>query len=513
MPRRLFSSPLAILTLLFSSALALRLWGITWGMPLKFAHVDESIVTFYSLRVVAGDPNPRVFFDYPSLFLYLLAAVFQIVLSLGVLWGKIASVPQAMTAYLEGDSVVFTLSARLLNVFLGMLTVLLVYHMGRLWAEEFGFDRRETPPDPGKPLFIGAAAAAFLAVNRLHVLQAHYGTVDVPAALFSLLALHQTLLFWKTNSLKTGLWAAGMIGLAASVKYYPAVFAGLLLPAPFVLKMRRPWKYAVFFLGAAAAGFFIGCPYALLTPHEFSARFFHLFPKIVWSAQTGGAPLFLPTLGHILKNTGSPLLLLALYGLTGTLRRKNAVARVLAAAAGVLVLFFGTWATQLEHYAMAAYPLLFLFAAQGLWELKSLHRAAPAVAAGLLVAWTALPTFRQLQVLSQPDTRLTAYRWISQNIPPGSRLLRFAHTPEFRHTDPYSVQVDWENKRLLETLEPSEFVKSFDFVIYSSYRPGDDDLLPRIKHNFPLVGEFHGPAPRFPHHPAIYVFQTKKDIS
>jgi len=50
------------------------------------------------------------------------------------------------------------------------------------------------------------------------------------------------------------------------------------------------------------------------------------------------------------------------------------------------------------------------------------------------------------RMITVMDTRMRAYHWIKENIPPGSRILRLPYTPEFMPDDKFKVQVDWEAK-------------------------------------------------------------------
>lgn len=56
-------------------AAGLRAVAFGWGLPLKYAHIDESVVSFYAMRIASGVFNPG-FYDYPGLFLNLLAGFF-----------------------------------------------------------------------------------------------------------------------------------------------------------------------------------------------------------------------------------------------------------------------------------------------------------------------------------------------------------------------------------------------------------------------------------------------------
>src|SRR5687768_3188851 len=105
-------------------ALALRLWAVTWGLPLARAHIDESVVVFYAVRAMAGALDPAVFFDYPSLFLYWLAAAFRV-----AAWLKGLSAEAAVRAYLDGSAGLFLVTGRLLSAGLGALSVWLLYRI------------------------------------------------------------------------------------------------------------------------------------------------------------------------------------------------------------------------------------------------------------------------------------------------------------------------------------------------------------------------------------------------
>ncbi len=82
-------------------ALALRFWFLGWGMPLRHAHIDESVVVFYTVQLLTGGGNHGVFFDYPGFFLYGLAAVFRGALWMGRLFAGGPGAAQAVEAYLQ----------------------------------------------------------------------------------------------------------------------------------------------------------------------------------------------------------------------------------------------------------------------------------------------------------------------------------------------------------------------------------------------------------------------------
>jgi hypothetical protein len=473
------------LLLIFVAALLPRLWALTWAMPLKKGHIDEAVVVFYSLRVVAGDTNPRGFYDYPSFPLYSLAAAFKAALAGARLTGRpVPPDAEALRAYSESDELLFLLAvARLVNAVLGALLAVLIASWGSRRAGAFA----------------GAAAALLWAFNPLAVRHAHYATVDMPAAFLFFLAVERTALYWEGEARRDGLWAAALTGLGAATKYFPAALLPFIVAVP--LRRRRP-GLALLLAAAAAGAFLAASPYALLEPAAFAGRFGHLFPKIVG----GGGPFLWPTLKGLLVHAGPLACLAAVAGLPFFLRSTERGEKVWGWMFVFFLAFFGLWSAQLPHYALPLYPLLFLAAGRGLRELARWSRFLPAAGAVVLLAASAPATVLTLGRLSRPDTRLAALAWARETLPPASRVLRFAHTPEFTPRDPFQVVVDWENVRLAD---PAFSAEGFDYLIYASYNPADP-VAEALAARFRLVRSFREPAPDFPHHPSVYVYAVRR---
>lgn len=202
--------------------LALRLVGLTWGLPdathLFSYHPDE----FHSLRgaisLALGDANPH-FFNYGSLYLYLVALAAA--LAHGGLFAAIAQavpggpiLPEAIRAW--------TLDARVVTVILALGTIAVVWALGRaLWGERAGL-----------------TAGLLLALAPLHVLHSHYATVDVPGAFFVALALLFAVRMTRNMTLRDAAGAGVAAGLAASVKYS----GGLVLVAPLTAWAVAWWR-------------------------------------------------------------------------------------------------------------------------------------------------------------------------------------------------------------------------------------------------------------------------------
>lgn len=480
---------LAALGLLGAVALGLRVVAFGWGLPLKFGHIDESVVLFYSLRMVDGAWAPG-FFDYPGMFFYLLAGAIRAVQTFGHLIGLVPSMPELLAAYLNGDSDFFLRVARGVTVMFALATVGLTVDMGR---------RRS-----GWPL--GISAGTLLAVNPLHVLHSHYGTVDVAAAFMTLLALDRIDVFWSEPTRRNGAGAAVSVGLGAAMKYYPGILLPLLIGEPFW--RRRPgaaWRAAG--LSAAALGAYaLGSPETLVALPDFCRRFGHLFPKIVGTP--GTSIPFVATAWGLIEGLGPLVMGGALAGAARVVSERLPWKRI-GLGAGLLLGFIGLWRGQSPHYALALYPVAALFAALGFQWTARRHRFLPPLLWGASVLFGLGADARLLSNLRARDSRLEAADWVRAHVAAGSKILRWAHTPEFNARDGYSVRVDFTNQTIRDWTPGGPVPASLrgnDFLIYATYEKGDDTVLNALRERFALRQSFERRVPRFPHHPRVFIF-------
>ena len=154
------------------ASLIVRIWGINFGFPLRYAHIDESVVIFYTMRFFTWDFNPNPFFDYPTLYLYILFFCYLIYFIIGFVLGKFHSIAHFIEFY-NSNPVPFILIGRILTVFFAVLTVWLVYRFAKKL-----FDERT-----------GLISALFISFSWQHVLSSHYATTDITAAFLTFLAV------------------------------------------------------------------------------------------------------------------------------------------------------------------------------------------------------------------------------------------------------------------------------------------------------------------------------------
>src|SRR5690349_21222382 len=114
------------LALALGGAAVLRLWALGSGIP-YMTGVDEPEVMDRAVRIIkTGDFNPH-FFDYPSLYIYVQAAVGVVRFLAGAIWGQWSSLAQfgASDVYLWGRAV---------TAVAGIATVWVLYLAGLRWG-------------------------------------------------------------------------------------------------------------------------------------------------------------------------------------------------------------------------------------------------------------------------------------------------------------------------------------------------------------------------------------------
>jgi len=332
-------------------ALFLRLWRLDYGQELPYlAHTDEPTQYNPAINMIkTGDLNPH-FFNYPSLTIYIDAAVMYVGYWVGRLFGAFKSMAnlQPIRTAQMAVGVVGTpqmlLLGRATTAVIGTLTIIPVYLLTRSLAE-----RRWVP----------LASAAMLALSTAHIRFSHYMTVDAIATFFAVSSVAAcTLALTKTR--KWLLWLAAISGgLAASSKYNYAVLA---LPVALVTlvdpslwvddKIKRLWTSGLLF----CLTFLLASPFVLLDYAEASRDIAHEMRHYATGhlGHTGNS--FLWYLEYLWKENPFALLL-GVPGLVAAAwrRRRAAIPFVVAA-----VTYYVLIGRQVVHFDRNALPVLVL---------------------------------------------------------------------------------------------------------------------------------------------------------
>ncbi len=419
----------------------IRVWGINFAFPLRYGHIDESVVIFYTMRFFSGDFNPNPFFDYPTLYLYLLFFCYLLFFSGGFIAGSFDSISN-FVAFYNINAVPFILIGRLLTVVFSVGTIYLTY----LFAKKL-FDKKT-----------GFLSALFLSLIWQHILSSHYATTDITAAFFTLLSVHFVWDIYTKNDLKSYLMAGFFCGLSIATKYY----GGIIFLAIILFGWKNK-KYILYSCLAMIFGFIIGCPYAIIDFAGFSERFFDRFNLIVGGEK---AKLFYGFLNYpdiLYTGLGCFLVITSILGLLFLIKNKTKQNIFLLVTISILIIFFGSWKGLAGRYILALYPFFAIISATVIRKIKNKYLLVFAIALFLI---TTLPKIIKTDILlSQKDIRVIAREWIVKNIPEKSKILRGPFCPEFPN-DNYITTIDWHDK--IKAGGFSEIQKKFDFVITSS---------------------------------------------
>jgi hypothetical protein len=402
---QLLDSRLALI-LLFCLALALRVWGLSFGLPSYFS-VDE--INKREAALSLADTNFRHRTSQPSFLYNSLYVVFT--------FGRLLN--PDLTA------VQYHYLGRFWMALLGSLTVVVLYRLGSVW------DRR-----------LGLLAGLFLAVLPLHSATSRYIKEDTPLALMTTLTVLLVVLYLKNPSRKTLALAALFGGISFSTKY-----SGLLMVVPVALGLaassRRSRRAlpatlmdALIVVVAFWAGFFLVSPVYLLEPREFLAGFLGqwTYSKAghhdgivhnpwhdwwVYYARTG-----------LIPGMTWPLFVLSIAGLVLMARSRDGW--IITATVVWLYLVFEHGRAKpypfSARYILPLAPLLCLSAATAMVGLaSSLKQRLPASAAyALCAALFVLPPLVKSALVADEalhDTRIVAGAWMEQAIPTDSDIV------------------------------------------------------------------------------------------
>ena len=421
-----------LLVAVVALGLAVRFWGLKFGLPVVYARPDELLLIGVVIGFFRGDPNPH-FFEYPTLYLYVLAGVYCLFYARSMLAGWVRDSAEFAASF-KVNFVPFFLAARATAAVLGGATVALVHGIAR-------------------PLFgvsAGLLAALFMAVAFLHVRDSHYATTDVPMVFFVAAA---TLAIVRVHCYRRAFDArlAGVLaGCAMGVKYNAVM---LVLPMAIVegihaWQVRRDWRRMLrethlFRMAACCILMFLaGSPYLLLD----YGKALHDLRSLQASTSVGMTPPDLLGRGwtyhlpHSLwYGVGWPMLISALAGLAWMAARHPGPALVLGSFPVAYYVAAGAGYNVFVRYMLPVVPFLCIFAgyfvASAASAIAQAMRLRPAlVAAALGVAVAAPPAINVVQfdrLLTREDSRIVAGRWLAENVPAGASMFisgnRYGH--------------------------------------------------------------------------------------
>jgi len=498
---------------LISLAAAFRFYGVDWGLPNAF-HPDEfEEARFLRGMMRSGSIDPH-YSQQPPLILYLSWPISNLLNVLGV--------------YDNNSVVRNVLAGRLLNASAGVVSVILLYGIGRKLTSRFA----------------AGLGALLLAVSPLHVTNGRYMKQDSLLVMFILACALSVLTATREKKIRFFYYGAFFAGLAAGTKYSGIACIGILLSAPWLDAEKfslRPnlklAKHALIACGAMVATFFLSMPYVLLNRENFE----HLLNGMAFEskhARTGHHGLAIDPwnqlwMFHFARSLVPGLhflpILFSLLGIGMLLKQRKTAGLWLIM---LLLMFYlpAEWARskpppQPDRYVLACIPFLALIASMYLDSFRNrLSQRELILGAALLLMF---PTIRSAQLASELryDTRDEMSDWLDANLAPGARILKAggsAYLPRIprKFTSIAAKKVIGRDKsNLIQTLQNSKY----DYLITTSISTGrfsvqnlpagnDRPLRVRqamrtIEQNLPVVKRI---APRFGsygfHNPTIVLY-------
>jgi 4-amino-4-deoxy-L-arabinose transferase-like glycosyltransferase len=403
------------LAAVLATAAILRFWALGHGIP-HSVQVDEPEIVERAFNMMrSGSLNPRGFFDYPGLYLYVQFVVSCARFIYGAIGGEWTSLAAASTPS-------FYLWGRAVSACFGVATVFLVFQIGLRWGGRHGL-----------------LAAAIMAVMPLHVRYSHYVLTDAPLTFFVTLTLLLSLIAHERNRAWVFAMAGVAAGLAAATKYNGGLALVMPLVACWMTVPARPSRTinALAIVGGAMVGFIVAAPYTILD----LPGFLNAFARLSSEYRRGVPPAEPPWsvyLKHLRMNLGLPALLMALAGaIMGLVRVVRGPGRIRWAVLLVFpLLYFWLISHQqivFGRYLLPLVPMLCVLAAAAVisgvsllrrYEIPRAPRSALIVALTVLALLPpALTAIAWTRDASRDWTSELAYNWAVANLPEGSRIV------------------------------------------------------------------------------------------
>lgn len=405
-----------LLLLILLAAAGMRVRGIGFGLP-ALNDPDEPLFMMTAIEMLRNHSLNPGWFGHPgTITLYCLALISLAVGAIGIATGRYADADAFVSAVYADPGILF-LPARLFIAACGVLCVYLTWRLGR----RIGGART------------GLLAAAFLAVNAVHIDTSQLIRTDVQASVFMLLCLSSTLAIVEQGRLRDYLLAGVFVGLGCATKW-PAATVALSPAAAGIWRIARGSPDArklLLFAGAAVATLFLASPYLLL---DYPAVIRNLTGEArpIHPGATGGG--FLANLawyaGPLRASFGAAGVALAALGAVLLPVRNRAAAIALLpgiAAFGVLICI---QTLRWERWLIPLLPFVAIacgYAVHALADMVRAYTGRPLRAleplAALLLMLPMLQAAQLRAVARVDDTRQLASAWIRAHVPADSTIL------------------------------------------------------------------------------------------
>jgi 4-amino-4-deoxy-L-arabinose transferase-like glycosyltransferase len=407
--------------------LAIRLWGIDYGLPYegmtyKQVTFEESKEVHRAFKLGTGEYVPS--FSKGGLF-WILFVEFGIYYLISLAFGWVNDSREFAIRVLEDRTTAFMIG-RVTVAFMGVLTCAVIYALGRRL-----YDQRT-----------GLIAALICALAYHHVQTSSVINVDIGMLLFLWASVLCYVIYEQEGRLRWLAAAGALAGVSVAFKL-PAVVVLAFIPVALLTVPRREYqarqllKEGFTLFGAAAVALTITAPEWI---PWFIGRASNLFASIggslayaaeepglddqIWDLTQGRPGFKLGYFSILMREYNAALSIAALAGFGwGLLRRQrwNLLLGLFALGFVLLISFYPR--APSERYLMPIIPALWLLGASAVAQLSARHKLLLPAGLAVLLAMPSVNLARAAVERSNLDTRLVAKQWIEANVPDGSRIL------------------------------------------------------------------------------------------
>jgi len=429
--QRTFNIEVLLVAVLFLGAVV-RFWGIDFGLPHPLTRPDEQHYISMAMHLLNGSQSSEYFYEYPSLFFYILAAGLVVYYLMGRLLGWYGGVDDLVYQYAT-DPASFYLVSRFISAFAGVATIYAVYKtVRRLFKSEK----------------TGLVGALFMALCYLHVRDSHFGTMDVVMTFFIIASFHFIVKSNDEWSLKNYLLAGLLAGLATSTKYagaflvFPMCFVHLFkvlehnMPFYRIFTDKRIWGFGL----AMILGFLAGTPHFLT---DYPKYLYYIVNRVD------------------LMDTQSPKIAIGWwYHLKFSLWHGLGWGMYIAAFAGILLYLIRDWKKGLVfisfpltyylfvgkgyviflRYIVPILPFMCMAAAYFVYEFyhfikkRTAYRTVVSLSGVLIVVILFQGMYNLMNFsifITKKDNRHVGKKWVEEHIPQGSSIYQFTSSTAF----------------------------------------------------------------------------------
>lgn len=478
-----------VLIAILAVGLAVRLWGIDFGLPFML-NVDESRAVNSALQMLnTGNLDPG-FFIWPSFLMYLNALVYFVYFLFNSVRGSSVTFGNLPYADIEGIGIGMAPSSDLmllgrgLTAIFGMLSILLVFLIARRMEQ-------------GR--LAGWFAALLFAVEPISVRFSQLIRPDMIALFFGLAAVYFTLKILDEPRLKYYILAGCAAGLAAGTKYNLGIVVVAIATVHLIkYGIWSPLRGEIWLAAIASlVAFFCSTPYAVLNWRQFISSG---IVQDVNAYLPGDSLSISPSITYYSNLLWSSLglaLPLAIGGAVYLLVRRDKKGIALLTFLAVYLVFINSFIAHVDGNLLPALPFfcilagLFIQAVYNFLSSRSMTRSKWALA--LMAVCVILLVLPPLSVtatndyrISLRDGRYSANAWIAQNLPPGSRLALESWSP---YVDRHKFAV--ASFGLMIDHTPDWYVSNgFEYLVFSQGSYGRQTTADRYAGLTPLYDAF-----------------------